>query len=157
MSGPGSPPAPPGLTVLYADAELIAVDKPAGLHTAPQGRAGEDTLLGRVLAAFPEIATLPGRKPGEPGLLHRLDRETSGIVLVARTPEAFQRLIQDFAAGRVRQGVPGPLRAGLPAPARAKLCGGEPLRAVRAAAAEGPGGAGRRRAGSRAGQAQGFP
>jgi 23S rRNA pseudouridine1911/1915/1917 synthase len=53
------------------------------------------------LAAFPEIATLPGRKPGEQGLLHRLDRETSGIVLAARTPEAFQRLIQDFAAGRV--------------------------------------------------------
>ena len=89
--------------MLYADAELIAVDKPAGLHTAPQGRAGEDTLLGRLLAAFPEIATLPGRKPDEPGLLHRLDRETSGIVLAARTPEAFRRLTQDFAAGRVRK------------------------------------------------------
>jgi 23S rRNA pseudouridine1911/1915/1917 synthase len=95
------PPAPPGLTVLFTDAELIAVDKPAGLHTAPQGRAGEDTLLGRLLAAFPEIAALPGRKPGEPGLLHRLDRETSGIVLAARTPEAFRRLARDFAAGRV--------------------------------------------------------
>jgi 23S rRNA pseudouridine1911/1915/1917 synthase len=95
------PPAPPGLTVLFTDAELIAVDKPAGLHTAPQGRAGEDTLLGRLLAAFPEIAALPGRQPGEPGLLHRLDRETSGIVLAARTPEAFRRLTQDFAAGRV--------------------------------------------------------
>ena len=103
MSGSGSPPAPPGLTVLYADAELIAVDKPAGLHTAPQGREGEDTLLGRLLAAFPEIAALPGRMPGEPGLLHRLDRETSGIVLAARTPEAFQRLIRDFASGRVRK------------------------------------------------------
>jgi 23S rRNA pseudouridine1911/1915/1917 synthase len=103
MSAAGSPPAPYGLTVLYADAELIAVDKPAGLHTAPQGRAGEDTLLGRLLAAFPEIAALPGRKPDEPGLLHRLDLETSGIVLAARTPEAFRRLTQDFAAGRVRK------------------------------------------------------
>jgi 23S rRNA pseudouridine1911/1915/1917 synthase len=99
----GPPSGPPGLTVLYADAQLIAVDKPAGLHTAPQGRAGEDTLLARLLERFPEIEALPGRKPGEPGLLHRLDHGTSGIVLAARTPEAFIRLSADFAAGRVRK------------------------------------------------------
>jgi 23S rRNA pseudouridine1911/1915/1917 synthase len=103
MSKPEGPPAPPGLAVLYADAQLIAVEKPAGLHTAPQGRTGEDTLLGRLLERFPEIAGLPGRRPGEPGLLHRLDRGTSGVVLAARTPEAFHRLSADFAAGRVRK------------------------------------------------------
>ena len=103
MSEPGPTPAPPGLTVLYADAQLIAVDKPAGLHTAPQGRAGEDSLLARLLERFPEIAALPGRQPGEPGLLHRLDHGTSGVVLAARTPEAFRRLATDFAAGRVRK------------------------------------------------------
>jgi 23S rRNA pseudouridine1911/1915/1917 synthase len=99
---PGVPPVPPGLTVLYADRELIALDKPAGLHTAPS-RAGEDTLLGRLLERFPEMAALPGRKPNEPGLLHRLDRGTSGVVLSARTPESFDRLAADFAAGRVRK------------------------------------------------------
>ncbi len=103
MSRAGRPAAPAGLAVLYADEQLIAVDKPAGLHTAPLGRAGEDTLLGRLLERFPEIAALPGRKPAEPGLLHRLDRGTSGIVLVARTAEAFHRLSADFAAGRVRK------------------------------------------------------
>ena len=103
MSKPEGPPAPPVLAVLYADAQLIAVEKPAGLHTAPQGRAGEDTLLDRLLERFPEIAALPGRRPGEPGLLHRLDRGTSGVVLAARTPEAFHRLAADFAAGRVRK------------------------------------------------------
>lgn len=101
-SEPGAPPVPPGLEVLYADRELIALDKPAGLHTAPL-RAGEDTLLGRLLARFPEVAGLPGRKPGEPGLLHRLDRGTSGVVLAARTTEAFHRLSDDLAAGRVRK------------------------------------------------------
>ncbi len=102
-SEPGTPLVPPGLAVLYEDAELMALDKPAGLHTAPQGRAGEDTLLGRMLERFPEIAALPGRRPGEPGLLHRLDRDTSGVVLVARTPGAFHRLTADLAAGRVRK------------------------------------------------------
>jgi 23S rRNA pseudouridine1911/1915/1917 synthase len=97
------PDPPSGLAVLYADAQLVAMDKPAGLHTAPQGRAGEDTLLARLLERFPEIAALPGRKSGEPGLLHRLDRGTSGIVLAARTSEAFIRLSADFAAGRVRK------------------------------------------------------
>jgi len=102
-SEPGATPVAPGLAVLYADEELIALDKPAGLHTTPQGRAWEDTLLGRLLERFPEMATLPGRKPGEPGLLHRLDHGTSGVVLAARTTEAFHRLSADFAAGRVRK------------------------------------------------------
>jgi 23S rRNA-/tRNA-specific pseudouridylate synthase len=91
------------LAVLFADEQLIAVDKPAGLHTAPQGREGEVTLLSRLLEQFPEIAAVPGIKPAEPGLLHRLDHGTSGIVLAARTPEAFRRLAAEFAAGRVRK------------------------------------------------------
>lgn len=103
MSRTEAPPVPPGLAVLYADAAMIAVDKPAGLHTAPRGRAGEDTLLGRLLERFPEVAALPGRKPGEPGLLHRLDRDTSGVLLAARSPEAFRLLTADFAGGRVRK------------------------------------------------------
>jgi 23S rRNA pseudouridine1911/1915/1917 synthase len=91
------------LVVLFEDAWLIAVDKPAGLHTAPLGRVEEDTLLGRVIARFPEVGTLPGLKPTEPGLLHRLDRETSGVVIVARAPEAFRRLRADFDEGRARK------------------------------------------------------
>lgn len=101
MSEPVYPPA--GLEVLYADADLIAVNKPAGMHTAPLGRKGEDTLLARLIERYPEIAGLPGIKPVEPGLLHRLDRDTSGIVLVARTPEAFRLLKAEFAGGRVRK------------------------------------------------------
>jgi 23S rRNA pseudouridine1911/1915/1917 synthase len=101
VSEPGGPPA--GLEVLYADADLIAVNKPAGLHTAPLGREGEDTLLARLIERHPEIAGLPGLKSIEPGLLHRLDRDTSGIVLVARTPEAFRLLLAEFAGGRVRK------------------------------------------------------
>jgi 23S rRNA pseudouridine1911/1915/1917 synthase len=91
------------LRVVHADADLLVVDKPAGLHTAPL-RAGEaGTLLDQVLERYPEVASLPGIKPEEPGLLHRLDRETSGLVVIARTAAAFHGLQAQFRAGQVRK------------------------------------------------------
>ena len=93
----------PALSVLFEDGQLLAVDKPAGAHSAPLRRGEGGTLLGLVLARYPEVAGLPGIKPVEPGLLHRLDRETSGILLVARTAEAFRDLCAAFEAGRVRK------------------------------------------------------
>ena len=93
----------PGLSILYEDGQLLAVDKPAGVHSAPLRPGESGTLLGLVIARYPEVAGLPGIKPVEPGLLHRLDRETSGILLVARTAEAFSSLRAEFEAGRVRK------------------------------------------------------
>jgi 23S rRNA pseudouridine1911/1915/1917 synthase len=95
-------PAPP-LRVVHEDADLLAVDKPAGLHTAPLRPGEAGTLLAQVIARYPEVAGLPGRKPEEPGLLHRLDRETSGLVLIARTPAAFRGLLAQFREGQVRK------------------------------------------------------
>jgi 23S rRNA pseudouridine1911/1915/1917 synthase len=92
-----------GLVVLFEDAGMIALDKPAGLHSAPL-RAGEtETLLARVIERYPEVGVLPGMKPVEPGLVHRLDRDTSGIVVVARTVEAFAALREQFEAGGARK------------------------------------------------------
>jgi 23S rRNA pseudouridine1911/1915/1917 synthase len=90
----------PALAVLYEDGGMLVVDKPAGLHTAPLRRGEGGTLLESVIAAYPEVASLPGLKPMEPGLVHRLDRETSGCVVVARTPAAFAALREAFDAGR---------------------------------------------------------
>lgn len=91
----------PEFSVLFEDAHLLAVDKPAGVHSAPLRPGESGTLLGAVLARYPEVAGLPGIKSVEPGLLHRLDLETSGILLVARTAEAFRSLRAAFGAGRV--------------------------------------------------------
>jgi 23S rRNA pseudouridine1911/1915/1917 synthase len=93
----------PNLRVLFEDEELLAVDKPTGLHTAPLRRGEGGTLLDLVIARYPEVAALPGVKPVEPGLLHRLDRETSGVVLIARSVSAFQELLAQFRAGEVRK------------------------------------------------------
>jgi 23S rRNA pseudouridine1911/1915/1917 synthase len=89
----------PDLVVLFQDRDMLVVDKPAGLHTAPLRREETDTLLTRVIAMFPEVAALPGVKPVEPGLVHRLDQETSGLVVVARTAEAFRMLRRTFISG----------------------------------------------------------
>ncbi len=94
---------PANLCVRYEDSDLVVVDKPAGMHTAPLARGDAGTLLELVLHAFPEVGGVPGIKPVEPGLVHRLDRETSGLVIVARTAAAFQALRLAFDSGAVRK------------------------------------------------------
>lgn len=93
------------LNIRFEDEFLLVVEKRAGIHTAPlakKGREGGDaekSLLECVLDAYPGIASLPGRKACEPGLLHRLDRETSGLVLFAKTRESFEALLDAQAGG----------------------------------------------------------
>jgi 23S rRNA pseudouridine1911/1915/1917 synthase len=79
------------LTVLYQDAALVAVDKPAGWPTHPL-RAGETgTLASALVARFPECATAsPDRR--EAGFVHRLDAGTSGVIVAARDPDSWQAL-----------------------------------------------------------------
>jgi 23S rRNA pseudouridine1911/1915/1917 synthase len=91
------------LVVLFQDRDLLVLDKPAGLHTAPLRRGETETLLEDVIARFPEVAALPGVKAVEPGLVHRLDRETSGLVVVARSAEAFTLLRRAFVTGGARK------------------------------------------------------
>ena len=107
-----------GPVILFQDSAMLAVDKPAGMHTAPLRPGEKGTLLGLVIEAFPEVAALPGVKAVEPGLVHRLDRETSGIVIIARTPESFTALRAMFGGGGARKtylaacGAPGEPPAG---------------------------------------------
>lgn len=90
--------------IRYEDDSLIVAEKPSGMDTAPLSRVGEaGSLLARLIEAYPFIADLPGRKPCEPGLLHRLDRDTSGLVLVAKTVQAFEGLCGSQAAGLVEK------------------------------------------------------
>jgi 23S rRNA pseudouridine1911/1915/1917 synthase len=88
------------LDVLHEDAQLVAVCKPAGPPSHPL-RAGETgTVANALVARYPECAGA-GRDPREAGLVHRLDRGTSGVLLAARDPGAWQALRRAFAAGEV--------------------------------------------------------
>jgi 23S rRNA pseudouridine1911/1915/1917 synthase len=79
--------APPELTIAYADEHLLVVDKPAGVvvHPAP-GHAGGT--LAQALTA----AGAAGGEEDRPGIVHRLDRDTSGLLVVARSHETYDRL-----------------------------------------------------------------
>lgn len=91
------------LYILFEDDYLIAVEKPAGIHTAPLKPAESGTLLSLVIERYPEVAGLPGIKSVEPGLLHRLDLETSGIVIIALTRPCFIALREQFDSNKVNK------------------------------------------------------
>jgi 23S rRNA pseudouridine1911/1915/1917 synthase len=89
------------LTVLYADDHLVIINKPYGLVVHPGAGNREGTLAGALLYRFPEIS---GLGPAErPGIVHRLDKETSGIMVVARSPEAYASLQKQFKDRDVRK------------------------------------------------------
>lgn len=90
------------LSVLYEDQWIIAVDKPAGISMHPLEAGETGTLANALLARYPDVI---GASPEErcPGLVHRLDRETSGVVLWARKRETFDFLREQFAAKTVEK------------------------------------------------------
>jgi 23S rRNA pseudouridine1911/1915/1917 synthase len=94
-------PEPGELSVLWRDEQVLVVDKPAGLTVHPGAGRASGTLAHRLIAAFPELAGVGGR--GRPGIVHRLDHDTSGALVVARTPEAYQKLSAAFAGRRVEK------------------------------------------------------
>jgi 23S rRNA pseudouridine1911/1915/1917 synthase len=82
------------LSILYEDAEVIVVDKPAGMAVhAGAGRA-HGTLVNALLHRFGELSAVGG--PMRPGIVHRLDKATSGALVVARTNEAHRNLAEQF-------------------------------------------------------------
>jgi 23S rRNA pseudouridine1911/1915/1917 synthase len=87
------------LAVLYEDADLAVLDKPPGLTVHPGAGQPTGTLAHRLLARYPEIVGVGG--PGRPGIVHRLDRDTSGALVIARTPAAYRALSRAFAARQV--------------------------------------------------------
>ena len=95
-------PEPAKLSVVYEDDTLLAFDKPAGMPVQPLGCRETGTLMNAVVARYPECRPL-GDSPLMAGALHRIDADTSGLVLVARTADAFANLRVQFAAQTVKK------------------------------------------------------
>jgi 23S rRNA pseudouridine1911/1915/1917 synthase len=96
--------AAPAIDVLYSDDELIVVNKPAGMTVHPAPGHPDATLVDALLARFPELARM-AEPDGvlRPGIVHRLDKETSGVMAVARTPYAKMALARQFKDRTVRK------------------------------------------------------
>ncbi len=90
------------LSVLYQDDDVVLVDKPSGISSVPLAPDEKGTLAGAVVAIFPECAAV-GRRVGDGGLLQRLDKETSGAVMAARSQEVHDRLTEAQTRGEIEK------------------------------------------------------
>jgi 23S rRNA pseudouridine1911/1915/1917 synthase len=93
----------PSVPIIYEDDTVVAVNKPAGLVVHADGRTVEPTLAEWMRTRYPQSATVgeplvlaDGTSIDRPGVVHRLDRDTSGVIVLAKTAEAFEHLKQQF-------------------------------------------------------------
>lgn len=103
---PDAEPAPSGviaqeipLKIIYEDDDLIVIDKQAGMVVHPAAGHADGTLVNAVLHHAPELAGVGGEK--RPGIVHRLDRGTSGVIVVAKNDAAHRNLQAQFKARTV--------------------------------------------------------
>lgn len=87
---------------IFEDAAFLAFDKPCGMPVQPLARTETGTLMNAVVTRYPECIPL-GDRPLMAGAIHRIDADTSGLVLVARSAEAFASLRGQFAAQTVKK------------------------------------------------------
>jgi 23S rRNA pseudouridine1911/1915/1917 synthase len=90
------------VNIVYEDESLLALDKPAGMATHGFSARDQNTLANSLLACQPALAAA-GKSRWEPGLVHRLDRETSGLVVVAKTRAAFEHLRRQFRRRQIKK------------------------------------------------------
>jgi 23S rRNA pseudouridine1911/1915/1917 synthase len=93
--------APPEVTTIYEDADILVLDKPAGLSVHPGAGKSGVTLSDILFERYPGLAGVG--EAGRPGIVHRLDKDTSGLMVVALTQEAYSRLVQMFKEHRVKK------------------------------------------------------
>jgi len=89
------------LTIVHEDAHLLVVDKPAGLVVHPGAGVASGTLVHALLHHAPGIAAVGGE--GRPGIVHRLDKQTSGLMVAAKSPQAYRALVEMLRARTVRR------------------------------------------------------
>lgn len=89
------------VVVVAEDDAVIVVDKPPGLVVHPGAGHATGTLVQGLLARYPELAGVGD--PGRPGIVHRLDQGTSGLLVVARTPESYDALVRQLSERSVRR------------------------------------------------------
>ena len=109
ISGRVAPPAPPAvvaeavsLDVIHEDTQILVVNKPPGMVVHPAPGNWEHTLVNALLRHCPAIEGV-GEDPLRPGIVHRLDKDTSGVMVVAKTSPSFDFLKQAFFHRRVQK------------------------------------------------------
>ncbi|OGI65737.1 hypothetical protein A3H53_00765 [Candidatus Nomurabacteria bacterium RIFCSPLOWO2_02_FULL_40_10] len=93
------------IKVLYEDSNILAIEKPSGISVHGDGRSKEKTITDWVIKNYPKMKNV-GEPMGEilrPGIVHRLDRETSGVLLLAKNQKAFEFLKKQFIDREIKK------------------------------------------------------
>jgi 23S rRNA pseudouridine1911/1915/1917 synthase len=90
------------LAIVYQDNDLLVVDKPAGLTVHPSPGRPSGTLVNALLALYPDLPGIGGEQ--RPGIVHRLDKDTSGLIMVAKTEHAHQDLSRQLKERLIKKG-----------------------------------------------------
>lgn len=90
------------LEIIYKDENIVVVNKPAGLRVHPDFHEKNKTLANGLLARFPEIKNV-GEDRRRPGIVHRLDKDTSGLIVVARNQKVFEALKKKFKNREIKK------------------------------------------------------
>ncbi|MBI2439391.1 MAG: RluA family pseudouridine synthase [Candidatus Moranbacteria bacterium] len=90
------------IPVLFEDEHIVVIDKPAGLQMHPAGNLEKETVAHWIVGKYP-LAQGVGEDVLRPGIVHRLDKETSGIVVIAKTKEAFVSMKELFQKRMIRK------------------------------------------------------
>lgn len=98
------------ITIIYEDKDVLVVNKPSGLVVHPDGKTDEETLCGWAANMYPEMKEVgeplvlsDGKKIKRPGIVHRLDRETSGVIVMAKNQDSFLFLKEQFGSRKVKK------------------------------------------------------
>jgi 23S rRNA pseudouridine1911/1915/1917 synthase len=94
------------LQIVFEDNDLIVINKPAGMVVHPGQGHQSGTLVNALLARYPELSQMADADDnavGRPGIVHRLDQDTSGLIIVARTPQALEALRRQFKSRTVEK------------------------------------------------------
>ena len=94
------------ITIIYQNKNIIAIDKPAGISVHPVKASEKNTLVNFLIYKFPEIESVKDISKDaylRPGIVHRLDKDTSGVMVVARNQESFEELKKLFQEHKVEK------------------------------------------------------
>ncbi len=88
--------------IIFEDGDILVVSKPAGLEVSSEIKKDEPTLVDWLVKKYPSIAKV-GPDPARPGIVHRLDKNASGLLLVAKTEAAFENLTKQFKGRTIKK------------------------------------------------------
>ena len=98
-----------GIKILYEDKDILAIDKPSGISVHPDGRSHEATITDWVLKNYPKLKgvgepiAFNDTEIDRPGIVHRLDKETSGVLLIVKNKNAFAYFKKQFMDRQIKK------------------------------------------------------